>query len=138
MKRVRIFGCLLVCLSVWGLPASAQSQQLKGIFITEEEDGKVQFYQRGAQFIGRLIWSISPTKDVNNPDPAKRNQNTVGQEIFFLMKTDDNEWEGEVYNSRDGRTYSVQLWFDDQRTLKIRGYIGHPLLGKTATMFLAP
>ncbi|HAA15102.1 MAG TPA: hypothetical protein DCE41_26770 [Cytophagales bacterium] len=136
MKRVLVFSLALAVTLLTSLSVNAQSQQLKGIFITEEEDGKVQFYQRGAQFIGKLIWSIAPTKDVNNPDPAMRNQNTVGQEIFFLEKTEDNEWEGEVYNSQDGRTYSVQLWFDDQRTLKIRGYIGHPLLGQTATMYL--
>lgn len=115
--------------------ASAQSSELSGQFVTEDEDGKVNFFQRGKEIIGKLIWSLRPTKDVNNPDPNLRSRSVVGQEIFKLKKTDANEWEGTVYNARDGRTYHVVIWFDkDLRRLKIRGYVGHPLFGKTTTM----
>ena len=134
MKRILLLSTL--AFGLWVIPNSLLAQPLKGIFVTEEEDGKIEFYQRGREFIGKLIWSIEPNLDVNNPEPSKRGQNTVGQEIFFLEQTEDNEWEGEVYDSRSGRTYNVQLWFENNRTLKIRGYIGHPILGQTETMYL--
>ena len=133
MRPLIIFG--LIALGLYTPLGTAQAQALHDTFITSDEDGKVKFYQRNQEYIGQLVWSAKPTKDVNNPDPAKRDQSTVGQEVFFLKKTEDNEWEGEVYNSRDGRTYSVTVWFEDQQTLKVRGYVGHPWLGQTETMF---
>ena len=38
---------------------------------------------------------------------------------------------GRVYNPRDGKTNRIEMKVLDRETLKIRGYIGIPLLGQS-------
>jgi len=48
--------------------------------------------------------------------------------------TGDNLWEGgRIYNPEDGRKYRCKLWLDGENRLKLRGYVGMSLLGKTET-----
>jgi len=44
----------------------------------------------------------------------------------------DNLWEdGTVFDPDNGKTYSAKMWLEDENTLKLRGFIGFSLLGRT-------
>jgi uncharacterized protein (DUF2147 family) len=74
-----------------------------------------------------------PKVDKNNPDNSKRNQSVVGLLILKEFKFDgDDEWEdGDIYDPESGKTYSCYLSLKDKHNLKVRGYVGISLFGRT-------
>jgi uncharacterized protein (DUF2147 family) len=72
----------------------------------------------GALSLGRR----SPGKDIENPDPAKKGRPTLGMPILIAMApTKPNRWEGEIYNSNNGKTYSSNVSMVNENTLKLEG-----------------
>ena len=57
----------------------------------------------------------------------------VGLELFAGFEYDGNgRWiGGTIYDPNSGKTYRCIVTFVDAATLKVRGYIGVPLLGRT-------
>lgn len=108
---------------------------------TGKEPAKVQIYKSGEKFYGKITWLKNPTDngkqkvDINNPDKAKRNNPVIGLVILTGFKfNDDDEWRGgDVYDPESGKTYSSYLYLKDKNTLKLRGYVGISLLGRTET-----
>ncbi len=48
------------------------------------------------------------------------------------FKFDDGEWEdGTIYDPKSGKTYSATMELDGKNLLKIRGYVGISLFGRT-------
>src|SRR5262249_396224 len=79
---------------------------------------------------GFVSWEKQPGGiDRNNPDPAKQKRPTLGMPILLGMApADTNRWDGEIYNSRDGRTYTAHLSLESDNTLRVggcvRGFVG--------------
>ena len=111
---------------------------------TSDEDCKVKITKDASgTYSGRIVWvknpyfkDGTPKRDIMNPDPAKRN--TPGDQIplIFHFKYDANkkQWvDGEIYDPVHGKTYKCKMWFENDKTLRVRGYIGVPAFGRTMT-----
>lgn len=135
---------LLLGLTLVGLPRIAIADELTpiGVWSTDGNDSHVKIEKCGTSLCGTIIWLKNPlgddgkpAVDSKNPDPNLRSQQLVGLKLLsgFAQTSDDpNVWKGgEIYDPDDGRTYSCNLTMQDQKTLKVRGYIGFSLLGKT-------
>ena len=74
-----------------------------------------------------------PKVDRENPDPELRDRPIEGLRIMQgLVYEGDGEWEdGEIYDPETGNTYSSEIWLTDEGTLKVRGYVGFSLFGRT-------
>jgi hypothetical protein len=72
----------------------------------------------------------APRRDDNNPDPDLRARQLVGMELLEDYRWTGRRWEGKIYDPESGNTYSSRMERDGVR-LKMRGYIGTPLLGRT-------
>ena len=75
---------------------------------------------------GAVAWEKQPGgKDTNNPDASKRNRPTLGMPILLDLKKKPgtDSWEGEVYNAKDGRTYSASITPIDPDHLEIKGCV---------------
>ena len=75
-----------------------------------------------------------PKKDKENSDKELRSRPVLGLEILTGFVFDDDEWEdGDIYDPKNGKTYSCYMKFNDDTKdeLKVRGYIGFSLLGRT-------
>lgn len=92
------------------------------------------------QLCGRIFWlkkpfyaDGKPKLDSHNPDEALRNTPRCGLKILDgFSPAKNNTWNGgKIYNPSDGRTYSSTIHLAEDGTLKVRGYIGIPLFGKT-------
>ncbi|MDC1067638.1 DUF2147 domain-containing protein [Candidatus Kapabacteria bacterium] len=118
-----------------GNQASINKDDIFGTWLTQDQDGKFEIYERDGKFFGKLVWGKNPNKlDENNPNPKLRNRKLVGSEILTEFIFDNGEWvDGKIYDPRDGDTYSCNMWLEDLNTLKIRGYVGISLFGKTVT-----
>jgi uncharacterized protein (DUF2147 family) len=56
----------------------------------------------------------------------------LGLVILTGFKFDTDEWsDGDIYDPEKGKTYSCTLSLKDSGTLKVRGYIGISLIGRT-------
>jgi hypothetical protein len=52
-----------------------------------------------------------------------RSRNIVGLQFITMKPAGKNRWEGEIYNAKDGKTYSGNLTLADANTLKIQGCV---------------
>ena len=72
----------------------------------------------------------TPRRDLNNPDPALRDRPIVGMNLLEGYAFDGRRWTGKVYDPESGNRYSSNMRLDGGE-LKMRGYIGVALLGRT-------
>jgi len=78
----------------------------------------------GGKIWGIVAWEREPGFDTDNPDPAKKGRPTLGLPILLgLKQTKPNYWEGEIYNSNNGKTYDANISMVDDNTLKLQGCV---------------
>lgn len=118
---------------LWYAPANPQ-----------DGDGIVEIRRQGEGLVGRLVWLEKPTypagssgaglpkADRKNPDPALRGRPVLGLVILRGFRWDGARWVGgAVYDPVSGKTYKAQLTMEGPDRLRLRGYLGIPLLGRT-------
>jgi uncharacterized protein (DUF2147 family) len=137
----------LCCLLAGRAPAAAPAWPPQGIWLTEDGDGAVEIYDCGKLLCGRIVWQDStqrpdgsPDIDDHNPDPALRHRPVCGLQIISnLRRSDPTTWgDGAVYDPDSGKTYHVKLTMVGADKLRLRGYIGIPLLGESQLWRRAP
>lgn len=116
--------------------AFAQADKVCGNY-TAERNGvksKVKVFKHGDGYRAQVTWvdnlkmaDGSLRLDVKNPDPAKRkvraDQIVLIDKVVYKAK--DNEWAGgKIYDPTSGKTYTVTLYFKDDKTLTVKGSIG--------------
>ncbi len=142
MKKTRNFLLLLAAI-LFALPgAVAQSaDDVVGTWLNEDEDAHIQITQVDNKFFGKVVWikdNIDPETgkeklDKLNPDVSLQSRPRLGLEILTNFEFDgDDRWEdGKIYDPKSGKTYSCYMKFVETDKLKIRGFVGVTLLGKT-------
>ena len=70
-------------------------------------------------------------RDDYNPDPALRSRPLLGVELLGQYEFVKGRWQGKLYLPENGRTFTSRVGVDSKGRLKIRGYIGLPMLGKS-------
>jgi uncharacterized protein (DUF2147 family) len=121
-------------------PAAAQdtaASALSGRWLTEPRDGIIEITRSAdGSFQGRIIGGNAPGRvDARNPDAGRRQQLLLGQIILLGMRPDGAAaWSGgTIYEPDSGRTYKCHLELIDRDHLKVRGFIGVSLLGRSQT-----
>lgn len=141
MKKLAI---VLIAIAL-AFPSFSQSKAEKicGTYLVVEkkEVSKVKVTRLpNGNFEGKIIWMQNPNfedgtpkTDVMNPDPSKRD--TPADKIVLLHNfkydADDDEWGGEIYNPVEGEMYKAYAKFETDKKLKVRGYIGLPIFGRS-------
>ena len=76
----------------------------------------------------------APPTDMNNPDPALRKRALCGLMIGTAFTPDGSASakNGKIYDPESGKTYAAQMQGSGDE-LKLRGYVGIVLLGRTET-----
>ncbi len=113
---------------------------------TENGQAQVEVTGQGGVYSGRIVWLEKPTYppddeggmgglprvDRNNPDPARHSAPIVGLEIVRGFRhAGGNQWrDGTIYDPDNGKTYSCKARLEGN-VLKLRGYIGISLIGRT-------
>ena len=90
---------------------------------------------------GAVIWEKEPGLDEHNPDVSKRSRPTLGIPVLINMKKKPgvDQWEGEVYNAKDGKTYSSTIKPIGSDKLEIQGCVlGFLCGGETWTRVAGP
>ncbi len=120
----------------------AQSAEaVVGEWYTSEERAKIEVYNCGEAYCGKIVWLKEPNNpdgstklDKENPDETLRDRPIVGTNILQNLEYDgDGDYEdGEIYDPESGKTYSCLMRLkEDGKVLEVRGYIGISLMGRT-------
>lgn len=127
---------------VYSQTAPAEEDRIIGVWLTEEGKGKVQITRYGDKYGGKIIWLKTPNDengnpkvDKNNPDVSKRKNPTLGLNnlLGFSYEGDGKYENGTIYDPANGKTYKCVITYENDNTLKVRGYIGISMVGRTAT-----
>jgi uncharacterized protein (DUF2147 family) len=142
MKKNIVSFIVTVFLVSFSSYSQNKADDIIGIWFTGgKEPAKIQIYKLAEKFFGKIIWLKNPTEngkqrmDVNNPNKLKQNNPIIGLVMLTGFKFDgDEEWKGgDIYDPESGKTYSSYMYLKDKNTLKVRGYIGISLFGRTET-----
>ncbi len=91
---------------------------------------------------GVVAWEKTPGgRDKNNPDASKQNRPTLGMPILIDMKKKPgaDQWQGQVYNAKDGQFYSSTIRPIGSDQLEIQGCVlGFLCGGETWTRVAGP
>ncbi len=129
-------------------PVLAQNPDaVLGKWLIEEKDAQIEVFSCDGKICGKIVWLKEPNFPANdakgmagkpkvdreNPDPAKKDRPVLGMNVVWgFTHAGGNLWEGgSIYNSREGKTYKCKMTLEDPDTLKVRGFIGISLIGKT-------
>src|ERR1700681_3613664 len=91
---------------------------------------------------GAVSWEKEPGgRDKNNPDASKQSRPTLGMPILIDMKKKPgvDQWEGQVYNAKDGQFYSSTIKPVGADQMEIQGCVlGFLCGGETWTRVAGP
>jgi len=130
--------CLL--LVVIGRALADEADAILGEWYTKDDKALVQIFRAGDVYNGRIVWLKEPKNDdgsdkldTHNPDEAKQNQPIIGLNLAngFVYKGKNTWVEGTIYDPGNGKTYSCKMTLKQDGSLKVRGFIGVSLIGRT-------
>jgi uncharacterized protein (DUF2147 family) len=146
--RVRTLAPLLVAFALTaparGAPEPAGTDAVRGPWVDHREGDKrkvaVWIEDCDGLLCGRIYWlkkplsaGGNPKRDQRNPDAALRDRPLCGLRILTdFRRVKESTWSaGHIYNPNDGRTFSSTISLEHDGSLRIRGYVGLSLFGKT-------
>ncbi len=130
------------------VPAVAETERVggddvRGLWIDHRDPQKrkvaVWIEDCDGLLCGHIYWMKKPLangrpkRDHRNPEPRLRDRPLCGLRILSGFKrAGDGAWSaGQIYNPGDGRTFSSMMTLESDGGLRISGYIGLSLIGKT-------
>jgi len=136
LQRKCVLFLSLVLSTSW-----ASSADVEGRWLSGDGEGWIRVSIVGDSLIGVIAGATNPKpgepprRDDKNPEPELRNRLLDGMTIMkgFTFDGDDKWIGGTVYDPNSGNTYKCTLTQVDSNTLKLRGYIGIPLFGRSDT-----
>ncbi len=146
MKKMSLLIAIIGIMIMPVIQAQAQevvADDILGVWMNEDKDAHVKIFKEGDKFFGKIVWikdpidteTGNPKLDKHNPDPELKKRPSLGLELLTNFVFDEDEWEdGDIYDPKNGKTYSCYMEFTDKNDLnrlKIRGYVGISLLGRT-------
>ena len=141
-------GKIFTATLLLGLIASSEAGEIppiEGTWLSGDGDGWIEIAIDGDGLSGTVKGSPNkdddrPDRDEKNPDPQYRDRPLTGLELFAGFSYDgDGRWTGgTIYDPNSGKTYRCIITWVDDDTLKVRGYVGVPMLGRTETWTRVP
>ena len=135
MKKIALLILLLFITNV------SFSQSIFGKWNSfDEETNKVESFIEVYQKDGKAFAKIKKINDQTRKD-AKcvacngklKNAPILGMNILTGLEKDGDEWSGgKILDPKNGKEYKCYIKLIENNTLKIRGYIGISMFGRTA------
>ena len=114
-----------------GMALAANPQAVMGLWWTQDHDGIVELYPCTQGVCGRVAGIVTFEPDGSAPRDL-HNRSRCRLALINGGKPDaDGVWDSRITNPDDDKTYTIRLRVDPDGRLRMRGYIGIPLLGQT-------
>ena len=117
--------------------AQNKASDVVGIWITAENESKIEIFEQEGKFYGKIVWlremtlNGKPKIDGKNPNLQLKNRPIQGM-IFMENFTFDGKYQwtnGNIYDSRSGKTYSSKMGMLPSGQLEIKGCVMGILCG---------
>ncbi|MGA3213301.1 MAG: DUF2147 domain-containing protein [Terriglobales bacterium] len=144
MKAISV-SLLLLLITV--APCLAGGGDIAGSWLNQDKDARIEISQCGQKYCGKIVWLREPNYPVgskegtpgtpkvdhNNPDVNLRKTPVLGMEIMHDFEPEkDGFWtNGKIYDPKSGKTYSGKITMVSPNELRLRGYVGISLIGRT-------
>ncbi|WP_445747203.1 DUF2147 domain-containing protein [Polaribacter sp.] len=118
-----------------------QSQSIFGKWhSTNEETGEVdsviEVYEKNGKAFAKIVEIKNPKRKNAVCDLCtgeNKDKPILGLNILTGLEKNGDEWSGgKILDPRNGKVYKCYIKLETENKLKIRGYIGFSLIGKTA------
>lgn len=144
--RLTVIAATLAAALVMAAAASAQQSPADmpadptGEWLVDKKIARIKIANCDNKMWGVVNWEAEPGVDRKNPDPNLRTRPTLGMPILLGMtQSKPNQWDGQIYNSEDGHTYSASITLKDPTTLRVQGcFLGFLCGGENWTRYVPP
>lgn len=123
--RLALYTGLILAGGYTGL-APALAADPTGDWRVADGVANIRVAQCNGSMWGAVSWEKQPGgRDQNNPDVSKKNRPTLGMATLINMKktAGAEQWEGQVYNAKDGQMYSATITPVGTDQLEIKGCV---------------
>lgn len=138
MKNILISSILFVAFASWSYGASPLGKWKTIDDTTGEAKSIIRIWEQDGELFGSIESLFRKPNENPNPLCTKckgdlRGKPVIGLTILKNLKQDENEWNGgTVLDPEDGKTYQCKIEVvENGSKLKVRGFIGVSLLGRT-------
>ena len=146
MRRFAVPFTIAIMFVVTAINGGAQAADGRlsplGMWSTPDGGAHIQIADCGGTLCGTIAWLKHPRRkngtesiDSNNPNPDLRSRKILGLQLLSGFKPDESDsalWtNGRIYDPDSGKTYSCNLTLEDAATMRVRGYIGISIFGRT-------
>ena len=117
-----------------------QPTSIEGLWISKDdktgkEKSEVLIYNQDGKLYGKIVRLLLPEdqgKLCLECKGDKKNKPIAGLVIVKDLSLEDDVWEdGTILDPKTGKVYDCYINLEDTNTLKVRGYLGFSLLGRT-------
>lgn len=121
---------LLACAALIAAAPLLAAQPVEGRWLTEERDAVITIGDCGKTLCGRITkFLVTPPqgadqRDVNNRNPKLRSRKLMGMPVLTGFTEDGDEWRGEIYDPKSGKTYRSIIRRKNAATLEVKGCLG--------------
>jgi uncharacterized protein (DUF2147 family) len=117
-----------------------------GLWKSDGGDSRLELFKCGNKICGKIVWLKEPNyidrndgpvgkikTDRKNTNPALRNRPILGLQVMKdFTATGTGRWgNGICYNPENGKSYKCKMQLETSNRLKMRGYIGISLIGRS-------
>ncbi|TPD70532.1 DUF2147 domain-containing protein [Flavobacterium microcysteis] len=136
MKKLAAYCIFLLFAGI----QTGQAQSVTGkwkTFDDETGDAKsiVEIYEKNGKIYGKIIEILEKGKEDKTCDKckgSKKDKPVKGMVIIEGLSKDGDTWEdGTILDPRNGNEYKCRINLENSDKLKVRGYLGISLLGRT-------
>jgi uncharacterized protein (DUF2147 family) len=120
---MRAFLSLLLLVII--LPTLALAAEPIGEWMVASKKAHIRIVDCAGTLWGVVSWQQNPGGlDDKNPDPAKRGRPTLGMPVLMDLRANGpNHWDGALYNSNNGKTYTGGITLIAPNLVRVRGCV---------------
>jgi uncharacterized protein (DUF2147 family) len=113
---------LLLCAALF--PQVAMAAEPVGEWLVASKAAHIRIIDCEGLLWGVVSWEARAGVDDKNPDPAKRGRPTLGMAVLQALKASEpNRWDGALYNSKNGKTYTGGILLLAPDRVRVRGCV---------------
>lgn len=128
---------IVLCLMLHSPGVLADARDIEGRWLSGDKTGWIDIRLIDGKPVGTASGSTNPDEgprlDEFNPDPELRSRSLLGITILhgFEYSTEQVWKGGTIYDPNSGNTYKSTITLIDRNTIKVRGYLGLSIFGRS-------
>lgn len=104
----------------------------------DDEDGQdkshIEIYEKDGKLYGKVV-KLLPAATLTHCNACKgdhKGKSLIGLDILWSLKKNKKVWDnGEILDPKSGKIYDCKIELDGNDKLKVRGFIGVSMFGRT-------